>query len=165
MFMHIVTQLSGRLMALYTQVLGWLKALLCKLVSNLRVNFIQGFQNAVSLWFQLVQTVLSINRFRANLITAGQLIKAGLTTVKAKVIQIGLQLLTTVRQISQLVRQALLQIKDKLVECIKLVQLRLKEIGCALIHMVRPLTQIGMRFQGLVSQLQQRATQAFKKDK
>jgi hypothetical protein len=48
MFTHIVSQISGRITALYTQALVSLKALRCKLVSNLRVKFIQVFLSAVS---------------------------------------------------------------------------------------------------------------------
>jgi hypothetical protein len=107
MFMHIVTQLSGRGMALYTQVSGWLKALLCKLVNNLRVNFFRVSQSVVNLYLLnllRVQTVSSFNRFRVSLITAAQLIKAGLSTAKAKLIQTGQQLVTTAHQILQRVK-------------------------------------------------------------
>jgi hypothetical protein len=108
MFMHIVTQLSGRVTALYTQVLGWLKALLCKLVSNLRVNFFRASQSVVNRFNLLnplrVQTVLSFNRFRVSLTTAVQLIKVGLITAKAKLIQTGQQLVTIAHQTLQHVK-------------------------------------------------------------
>lgn len=104
MFMHIVTQLSGRLMALYTQVLGWLKALLCKLVSNLRVNFIRVSQSVISLCNRLVKTLSNFKALLASLITAVQLIKVGLSTAKAKLIQTGRQLVTTAHQILQRVK-------------------------------------------------------------
>ena len=58
MFMHIVSQISGRITALYTQALVSLKALRCKLVSNLRVKSIQVYQSVASRLSQLVSIVL-----------------------------------------------------------------------------------------------------------
>ena len=58
MFTHIVSQISGRITALYTQALVSLKALRCKLVSNLRVKFIQVYQSVASRLSQLVSIVL-----------------------------------------------------------------------------------------------------------
>jgi phage-related protein len=106
MFMHIVTQLSGRITALFTQALASLKALLCKLVNNLRVSFSQAYQNVVSLFNPLVQTLLKIKALVASLITQVQSIKQGLKLVVTTSGQIGSQLLTTVRQIPQAVIQA-----------------------------------------------------------
>ena len=104
MFMHIVTQLSGRGMALYTRVLGWLKALLCKLVSNLRVNFIRVSQNAISLCNRLVKILSNFKVLLANLITAVQSTKAALKRVVIISGQIGQQLVTTAHQILQRVK-------------------------------------------------------------
>jgi phage-related protein len=106
MFMHIVTQLSGQITALFTQALASLKALLCKLVNNLRVNITRAYQNVVSLFNPLVQTLLKIKALVANLITQVQSIKQGLKLVVTTSGQIGSQLLTTVRQIPQAVIQA-----------------------------------------------------------
>ena len=106
MFMHIVTQLSGRITALFTQALASLKALLCKLVNNLRVNITRAYQNVVSLFNPLVQTLLKIKALVASLITQVQSIKQGLKLVVTTSGQIGSQLLTTVRQIPQAVIQA-----------------------------------------------------------
>jgi hypothetical protein len=58
MFTHIVSQISGRITALYTQALVSLKALRCKLVSNLRVKFIQVYQSVANRLSQLVSIVL-----------------------------------------------------------------------------------------------------------
>jgi hypothetical protein len=104
MFMHIVTQLSGRGMALFTQVLGWLKALLCKLVNNLRVNSIRVYQSVISLFNRLVKTLLNFKALLANLITAVQLTKAALKRVVIISGQIGQQLVTTAHQILQRVK-------------------------------------------------------------
>ena len=166
MFMHIVTLISGRLMALCTQVLASLKALLLRLVSNLPARFTQVYQNVAKLYLLnllRVQIGSSTSHLRVSLITAGQLIKAALTSVKAKVILLGQQLLTTVRQINQAALTALKQKKDKLVELIKLAPSRLRENKTVQTLMVRLLTQAGSKLQGLVSQLQQRAIQVFKK--
>ena len=106
MFKHIVTQVSGQVTALYTQVLASLKALLWSLVNNLRVSFIRAYQNVVNLFNPLVQTLLKIKALLVSLITQVQLIKQGLKLVVTTSGQIGSQLLTTVRQIPQAVIQA-----------------------------------------------------------
>ena len=49
MFTHIVTQISGRIMVLYTQVLESLKALRCKLANSLRAKYTLVYQSAASL--------------------------------------------------------------------------------------------------------------------
>jgi len=104
MFMHIVTQLSGLGMALYTRVLGWLKALLCKLVNSLRVNYIRVSQSVVSLFNRLVKTLLNFKALLASLITAVQLIKAALKRVVTISGQIGQQLVTIAHQTLQRVK-------------------------------------------------------------
>ena len=104
MFMHIVTQLSGRVTALYTQVLGWLKALLCKLVSNLRVNFFRVSQSVVNLLHRLVKILLSFKVLLASLITVVQLTKAALKRVVIISGQTGQQLVTTAHQTLQRVK-------------------------------------------------------------
>jgi hypothetical protein len=153
-------------MALCTQVLALLKALRCKLVSNLPARFTRVYQNVANL--QLlnllrVPTGSSTNLLRVSLTTAGQLIKAALTSVKAKAILLGKQLLTTVRQISLAALTVLKQKKDKLVELIKSAPSRLKENKIVQTLMARLLTQAGLKLQGLAKQLQQRAIQVFKK--
>jgi hypothetical protein len=99
--MHIVTQLSGRIMALYSQALVWLKELLLPLVSSLRANYIQVSLSVVNLWTLLVKILLTIKVLLANLTTQAQLIKVGLKHVAITSGQIGQQLLTTARQIRQ----------------------------------------------------------------
>jgi hypothetical protein len=104
--MHIVTQLSGRITALFTQALASLKALLCKLVNNLRVSITRAYQNVVSLFNPLVQTLSKIKALAASLTTQVLLIKQGLKLVATTSGQIGQLLVTTVRQIRQHVIQA-----------------------------------------------------------
>jgi hypothetical protein len=99
--MHIVTQLSGRIMALYSQALVWLKVLLYKLVSNLRVNYTQASLSVGNLWTLLAKILLSFKALLANLTIQAQLIKVGLKHVAIISGQVGQQLLTTVRQILQ----------------------------------------------------------------
>ena len=99
--MHIVTQLSGRIMALYSQALVLLKALLLQLVNSLRVNYILVSLSVVNLWNRLVKILLTFKVLLAHLITQAQLIKVGLKHVVITSGQIGQQLLTTVRQILQ----------------------------------------------------------------
>ena len=99
--MHIVTQLSGRIMALYSQALVWLKVLLYKLVNNLRASYILASLSVGNLWTLLAKILLSFKVLLANLITQAQLIKVGLKHVAITSGQIGQQLLTTVRQILQ----------------------------------------------------------------
>jgi len=99
--MHIVTQLSGRIMARYSQALAWLKGLLLLLVSNLRVNYTQASLSVGNLWTLLAKILLSFKVLLANLITQAQLIKVGLKHVAITSGQIGQQLLTTARQILQ----------------------------------------------------------------
>jgi hypothetical protein len=106
MFMHIVTQLSGRITALFTQALVSLKALLWKLVNNLRASITRAYQNVVSLFSPLALTLSKTKALLASLTTQVLLIKQGLKLVATTSGQIGSQLLTTVRQIPQAVIQA-----------------------------------------------------------
>lgn len=104
MLKQIVTQVSGHLTALFFQVLALLKALVCKPVSYLRAKYTRISQNARNFYLLnllRVPTGSNINLLRVNLITVGQLIKAALISVKVNLLQIGLLLLTTARQIRQ----------------------------------------------------------------
>jgi hypothetical protein len=91
-------------MGLYSQVLALLKALLCKLVNNLRAKYIQVFQSVACFYNQPAQIKLSISRLVANLIIQAQLIKAGLIHVLHRVGDLGQQLLTIAHQILQRVK-------------------------------------------------------------
>ncbi len=99
--MHIVTRLSGRIMALYSQALVWLKVLHYKLVNSLRVNYIRVSLSVVNLWNHLVKILLNFKVLLAHLIIQAQLIKVGLKHVVITSGQIGQQLLTIARQIRQ----------------------------------------------------------------
>ena len=101
MFMHIVSHLSGRITALFIQALASLKVLLWSLVNSLRASFIRAYQNVVSLFNPLVQTLLKIKALVASLITQVQSIKQGLKLVVTTSGQIGSLLQTTVAQIRQ----------------------------------------------------------------
>ena len=156
MFMHIVTQLSGRGMALFTQVLGWLKALLCKLVSNLRVNFIRVSQSVISPCNRLAKTLLNFKVLAASLITAGQSTKAALRRVVTISGQTGQQLVTIAHQTLQRVIKQLNQSK-KHVASIKLVQLVTQKLTRVLTLTGQQLKALGLKYQECVSQRQQRA--------
>jgi hypothetical protein len=104
MFMHIVTQLSGRITALYTQVLEWLTVHLWHRAKHLHASFIRGFQSAVSLFSRLVKTLLSFKALLASLTIAVQSIKAALKRVVTISGQIGQQLVTTAHQTLQRVK-------------------------------------------------------------
>lgn len=151
MLKRIATRLSGQSMALYTQVLGWLTGLLCKLAKLLPASFIRAYQSAVNRRLLVVMTESNISLWRANLITAVQLIKAGLTTVKVKAIQIGSQLLTTVHQTYQRVATATKKI-NALVALTKWVVLRINASKIVLTLIVRRLTQVGLRLPETVRQ-------------
>ena len=106
MFKHIVMQVSGRLMALYTQALASLKALLLKLVSSLRASYTLASLSVASLLPLLVKTLLKIKALLVSLTTQVLLIKQGLKLVATTSGQIGQLLATTVRQIRQHAAQA-----------------------------------------------------------
>jgi hypothetical protein len=107
MLMRIVMQVSGRVMARFTAVYLQLTTCLLNSAKRLHVRITQIYHSALIQLLQLVQIVLSFNRSRANLITAAQLIKAGLSIAKRTLIQTGLQLATTVRQTLQRVKALL----------------------------------------------------------
>ena len=117
MFMHIVSHLSGKMASLCTQALASLKALLSKLVSNLRVSFSQAYQSAVNLLRHLllrlsllVPTVLKQNKGKIveKIKLALSLIKENKTvqtlTVR-QLIQAGSKLAGLAKQLLQHVRQ------------------------------------------------------------
>jgi phage-related protein len=103
MFMQIVTQVLGRLMARCLTVYTSVKELLFTLVSKLRVSITQVYQSVVNLQILnlLAKIKSSIKPYLAHLIIQAQLMKLGLMNVLHKVGALGQQLLTTVRQILQ----------------------------------------------------------------
>jgi hypothetical protein len=116
MRMRIVMQLSGKMASLFTRLWAWLTTRLWSHVSSLLARFFRKYQNVRNQRLLLALTMSNFNHWRVNLIIVGQLIKAGLSTVKTKVIQIGLLLLTIVRQIRQLVITAYKKSKDLVVK-------------------------------------------------
>jgi hypothetical protein len=165
MFTHIVSQLSGRITALFTQALASLKELLCKLVSSLRVSITQAYQNAdnlLRLRLQLALTTLKSNPLVVGLTKAVQSIKVAHTSVKVNLLQIGLLLLTTARQIRQLVPTAQSPRKGKPVGITKSARLRTKKNKTAPTPTEVQSTQDGLKLAGLVKQLLQRAKQLLK---
>ena len=110
MFMHIVSQISGRITALYTQALVSLKALRCKLVSNLRVKSIQVYQSVASRLSQLVSIVLL--QKKEQLVEKTKLARSRIkesktvqTPIAPQSTQGGLKLLGLARQLLQRVIQ------------------------------------------------------------
>lgn len=162
MFKHIVSQLSGRITALFTQALVSLKALLCKLVSSLRVSITQVFQSAVSLLCQAARIVLNIKAWLANLTTVVQSIKAALTSVKVKVIHLGQQLLTIVRPTKQAVPTLRSPKRGRPVGSTKSARSRSKGNKTAQIPTAVLLTQDGLKSQGHAKPRHQHAKQPLK---
>jgi hypothetical protein len=109
MYMQLVTQVLGRLMAQCSTVYTLIKEQLLQLVNSLRVRFTHIYQSAATISNPLAQIKQSINRLVANLIIQVQLIKAGLIHVLHKVGDLGQQLLTIAHQILQRVKQAFQQ--------------------------------------------------------
>jgi hypothetical protein len=108
MYMQLVTQVLGRLMAQCLIVYTSIKELLLQLVSKLRVSITPIYQSVATISNLLAQIKQSINHLVANLIIQAQLIKVGLIHVLHKVGDLGQPLLTTAHQILQRVK-ALLQ--------------------------------------------------------
>jgi hypothetical protein len=165
MFKHIVTQISGRLMALSTQALALLKELLLKLVSYLLASCILVFLSVAKLYNLVVQIVLSIKAWLVSLTTVVQSIKAALTNAKAKAILLGQQLLTIARRIKQLVHIALSPKKDKPVASTKLARSRSKGSKTAQTRTAPQSTQAGLKSAAVAKQLRQHVKAASKKGK
>jgi hypothetical protein len=99
MLKRIVMQVSGLVMGQFTAAYLQLTTCLLKCVKRLLALITQTYHSALTLLNLLrVQIVLNFKAWVVNLTTAVQSIKRVLTTAKAKVIQIGLQLQTTARQ-------------------------------------------------------------------
>jgi hypothetical protein len=103
MFMQIVMQVLGRLMAQCLTVYTLVKGLLFTLVSKLRVSITQVYQSVANLQILnlLAKIKQSTNHLVAHLTIQVQLMKLGLMNVLHKVGALGQQLLTTARQIRQ----------------------------------------------------------------
>jgi len=105
---------------------------------------------------------LNIKAWLVSLTTVGQLIKAVLTNVKAKAIQLGLQLRTIAPQTSQPVVTTQSQKKDKPAASTKSARSRSKGSKTAQTHTARQSIQAGSKSQGHAKPLRQRAKQPLK---
>ena len=157
MFTHIVQRANGLLMGLYTRLSTLVKEQLLPSVNRLRVSIFLAYQSVVNLWFRLVQTMLNIKAWRAQLTIAAQSIKAVLTIAKAKVIQIGQPQATTVLSTNQPVVTAQLRKRGKRVGSTKSAQSRLNASRIAQTLMEAQLTVDGLKSPEAVNQLLQRA--------
>jgi hypothetical protein len=92
----IVMRVRGLVMARFTTAYTQLTTWLSKTAKRLRVLIIQTYHSVLTLLLLLVQIWWSFKAWAVSLITQVQSIKHVLSTAKAKVIQIGLQLRTTV---------------------------------------------------------------------
>jgi hypothetical protein len=147
MLKRIVMQLRGKIIAPFIQALALHKEQLLKRVSNWRVSITQLFLNVGNLFNHLVQTVWNFKALLANLIIQAQSIKAAFINAKAKLTQIGQQLLIIARRIRQLAITALLQRKGKVVGITKSARLHLKGNKTVQIHTANQLIQDGLKYQ------------------
>jgi hypothetical protein len=165
MFMQIVTQVSGRLMALFTAVYTLVKAQLLLLVSKLRVSITQAFQSAVNLLRQslhLALTLLKSNPLAVALTKAVQSIKAAHISVKASLTQIGSLLQTIVQTIRPPVPTASSPKKGKPVGITKSARSRTKGNKTAQTPTEAQSTPVGLKLLGHAKQLLQRVKQLLK---
>jgi hypothetical protein len=152
-------------MAQYIRASLWVRERLFKPASNLLASITQAYRSAANLYLlNLLRVPIgsNTNRFRVSLTTAGQLIKAALTSAKASLIQIGSLLLTTVRQTKQAAPTAPLRKKGKPAGKTKSAQSRSKGSKTAQTPTAHQLTQDGLKSQGLAKQRRQRAKQQLK---
>lgn len=152
------TSLTCAVMALITKKLLGLLGVLTNLMTQLA-------DSCQSLLSQIVQTVLKIKVLLVSLIILAQSIKLALINVKAKVLQIGLLLQTTVAQILHLAPIAQKQKKGKPVGITKSARSHLKENKTAQTHTAALLTPDGLKSQSHAKQRHQRAKQMLNKGK
>jgi hypothetical protein len=165
MFTHIVTQLSGRVTALYTQALTWLKARLCKPVRHLRVSFFLLSLNVGSLLLLPVRIVLSIKAWIVRRIIRGSYNNLEPISAKHLATQLGLQPQTTARPIHQPATTAQSRKTGKPVKSTKLAQSRSKGSKIAPIHTEPPSIVAGTKLEGLVNQHLQHVKKQSKKER
>lgn len=144
MLKRIATQLSGLGMDLCTRLWAWLTTRLWNPVSNLLVSFTRKFQNVINLLNPLVQMVLSFKAWAVSLTTVARSINQGRSIAKAKAIQIGSQLLTTVHQTLQRVATAIKKI-NVLVALMKWVASRINASKTVLTLIAHQWIQAGLK--------------------
>jgi hypothetical protein len=147
----IVMRVHGQVMVLFSTAYIRLTTCLLRIAKHLLAHTIQIYRSVQTLLLRLVQIQWNFKVWAVNQTIAAQSIKQGLSTAKAKVIQIGSQLLTTVLQTLQYASLNQLQNKGFVVK-MKLAQLRLKGSSYALIRIVRQWIQVGLKLLGIASQ-------------
>lgn len=164
MFMHIVTQLSGKMASLYTQALAWLKGQPCKLASNLRVKFTPAFLNVGNLLFLPVRIVLNIKAWIVRRIIRASYNNLEPISAKHLATQLGLQPQTTAHPTNQPARTAQSRKTGKPVGSTKSAQSRSKGSKIASIHTAPPSIVAGTKLEGLVNQHLQHVKKQSKKE-
>lgn len=161
MLKRIVMQLSGRIMALFTQVLALLKAQLWKAVSNLRVNF---FLLSLSVGGQLARIVQKLKQLRAKKTLTDISLNQEPINAKQIATQLGLQAQKIVVQSQQPAPTLSLPKKDP-AEKTKSAASRTSASKTAKRRTRKQLTVGGSRSGTHANQHQQRATSQQKKGK
>lgn len=161
MLKRIVMQLSGRIMALFTQVLALLTARLWKVVSNLRVSFFLLSLSVGSLSALIVQ---KLKQLVAKRITLAMSCKQEPLIADRTATQLGLQAQKIVAPIQQPVATLSLPKKDP-AEKIKSAASHTNASKTAKRRTRKQLTVGGSRSKGHANQHQQRATSQQKKGK
>lgn len=161
MLKRIVMQLSGRIMALFTQVLALLTARLWKAVSNLRVSF---FLLSLSVGSQLARIVQKLKQLRAKKTLTDISFNQEPINAKQIATQLGLQAQKIVVQDQQPVATLSLPKKDP-AEKIKSAASHTNASKTAKRRTRKQLTVGGSRSKGHANQHQQRATLQQKKGK
>ena len=103
----VLTRLQAKVTSVISYVTTLTQQLLSKIIGVLTEIKTRFADSLTSLSFLLAQTEQKFKALVVNLTTQVSLIKVALTTVKATLTQIGLLLLTTVRQTHQLVLKLL----------------------------------------------------------
>ena len=163
MLVHTVMQVLGKIICQFTQALELLKVRLCSLVSNLRVRFILTYLSVVNLKYLPAQTVRKCKVWLAKLTNPAQSTKQEPINARHLATQLGLQPQIIVAQTQQPVLTAHKQKKGKPVGITKSARSRSKGNKTAQTPTAPQSTPAGLKSVGLVKQLLQRVTQAFKK--
>ena len=159
MLKRIVMQVSGRLMALFTQVLALLKVLLWKVVSSLRASFTHLYLNVAS---QLALIAQKLRLYHAAQIKSDMLLKPEPTYAPAELIHHGSQQLKVAAQLQQPVLQAQKQVQRH-AERTKSGKFAPKGTGVVAIHTDSQPAAAGTKRKGHANQRRQRATLQRKK--
>jgi hypothetical protein len=165
MFMRIVQQVNGLIMAQYIRASMWVKALVLPNVNKLRVNIILASLSVGNLFNRLVKTVLNIRALVVNRITLDPSINQEPISAKHLATQLGLQPQTIVPPTSQPVVTAQSRKTAKHAASTKSGRSRSKGNKTAQIRTVPQSIQAGTKLEGLVKQHLQHANQTHKQGK